>query len=42
MIMIFVILIGPILFPENIACFHFFLYLTLVKDIYLENLLILC
>lgn len=29
--MILVILVKPILFRENIACFHFFLYLAIVK-----------
>lgn len=37
MIMILVILIKPILFRENIACFHFFLYLAIVKDVYLKK-----
>lgn len=37
MIMILVILIKPILFCENIACFHFFLYLAIVKDVYLKK-----
>lgn len=37
MIMILVILIRPILFRENIACFHFFLYLAIVKDVYLKK-----
>jgi hypothetical protein len=36
-IMILVILIKPILFRENIACFHFFLYLAIVKDVYLKK-----
>ncbi len=35
--MILVILIKPILFRENIACFHFFLYLAIVKDVYLKK-----
>lgn len=37
MIIILVILIKPILFRENIACFHFFLYLAIVKDVYLKK-----
>ena len=37
MIMILVILVKPILFRENIACFHFFLYLAIVKDVYLKK-----
>lgn len=37
MIMVLVILIKPILFRENIACFHFFLYLAIVKDVYLKK-----
>lgn len=37
MIMILVILIKPILFREKIACFHFFLYLAIVKDVYLKK-----
>jgi hypothetical protein len=36
-IMILVILIKPILFRKNIACFHFFLYLAIVKDVYLKK-----
>lgn len=35
--MILVILVKPILFRENIACFHFFLYLAIVKDVYLKK-----
>lgn len=35
--MILVILIKPILFRKNIACFHFFLYLAIVKDVYLKK-----
>ena len=35
--MILVILVRPILFRENIACFHFFLYLAIVKDVYLKK-----
>lgn len=35
--MILVILIKPILFRKNIACFHFFLYLAIVKDMYLKK-----
>lgn len=34
---ILVILVKPILFRENIACFHFFLYLAIVKDVYLKK-----
>ena len=37
MIMILVILMKPILFRKNIACFHFFLYLAIVKDVYLKK-----
>ena len=32
--MILVILVKPILFRENIACFHFFLYLAIAKNVY--------
>ena len=35
--MILVILVKHILFRENIACFHFFLYLAIVKDVYLKK-----